>query len=79
VIEFEGDTLAQLPEQRLVESNVEVGSGKLLRAAVDRTPSSNRRLFIDVEPESRRAAEIRAFLTVDGKRVSETFSIQLRP
>lgn len=80
VIEFEGDTLAQLPEQRLVESNVEVGGGKLLRAEVDRIPAStNRRLFIDVEPESRRAAEIRAFLTADGKRLSETFSIQLRP
>lgn len=80
VVEFEGDTLAQLPEQRLVESNVEVSGGKLLRAEIDRTPgSTNRRLFIDVEPESRRAAEIRAYLTVDGKRVSEIFSIQLRP
>jgi glucans biosynthesis protein len=80
VIEFEGDTLTELPEQRLVESNVEVGGGKLLRAEVDRTPgSTNRRLFLDVEPESRRAAEIRAYLTVDGKRLSETFSIQLRP
>ena len=80
VVEFEGDTLAQLPEQRLVESNVEVSGGKLLRAEIDRTPgSTNRRLFIDVEPESRRAAEIRAYLTVDGKRLSEIFSIQLRP
>jgi glucans biosynthesis protein len=80
VVEFEGDTLARLPEQRLVESNVEVSGGKLLRAEIDRTPgSTNRRLFIDVEPESRRAAEIRAYLTVDGKRLSETLSIQLRP
>ena len=80
VVEFEGDTLAQLPEQRLVESNVEVSGGKLLRTEIDRTPGSgNRRMFIDVEPESRRAAEIRAYLTVDGKRASETFSIQLRP
>lgn len=80
VIEFEGDTLTELPEQRLVESNVEVNGGKLVRAEIDRVPgSTNRRLFIDVEPESRRAAEIRAYLTVDGKRVSETFSIQLRP
>ena len=80
VVEFEGDTLVRLPEQRLVESNVEVGGGKLLRAEIDRTPgSTNRRLFIDVEPDNRRAAEIRAFLTVDGKRLSETFSIQLRP
>ncbi len=80
VIEFEGDTLTELSEQRLVESNVEVGGGKLLRAEIDRTPgSTNRRLFLDVEPESRRVAEIRAYLTVDGKRLSETFSIQLRP
>jgi len=80
VVEFEGDTLAQLPEQRLIESNVDVSGGKLLRAEVDRASgSTNRRLFIDVEPESRRVAEIRAFLTLDGKRLSETFSIQLRP
>lgn len=79
VVEFEGDNLAQLAEQRLVESNVDVSGGKLLRTEIDRTPgSANRRLFIDVEPESRRAAEIRAYLTVDGKRVSETFSLQLR-
>lgn len=80
VVEFEGDTLAQPPEQRPVESNVEIRGGKLLRTEIDRTPeSTNRRLFIDVELESRRAAEIRAFLTVDGQRLSETFSIQLRP
>jgi glucans biosynthesis protein len=80
VVEFEGDTLTGLPEQRLVESNVEVGGGKLLRARIDRVPdSTNRRLFIDVEPEGRRVVEVRAFLTVEGKRLSETFSIQLRP
>lgn len=80
VVEFEGDTLTKLPQQRLIESNVEVNGGKLLRAEIDRTPgSTNRRLFIDVEPESRKTADIRAFLTADGKRLSETFTIQLRP
>lgn len=80
VVEFEGDTLARMPAQRLVESNVEVKGGKLLRTEIDRTPdSTNRRLFIDVEPENRQATEIRAYLTVDGQRLSETFSIQLRP
>lgn len=80
VVEFEGDTLTTLPEQRLVESNVEVNGGKLLRAEIDRIPgSTNRRLFIDIERESRRTAEIRAFLTADGKRLSETFTTQLRP
>lgn len=79
VVEFEGDTLTKLPEQRLVESNVEVNGGKLVRAEIDQPPgSTNRRLIIDVEPESRRTAEIRAFLTVDGKRLSETLSFQLR-
>ena len=80
VIEFEGDTLTRLPAQRLVESNVEVSGGKLLRADIDRPPgSTNRRLILDVEPENRRTAEIRAYLTADGKRLSETLSIQLRP
>ena len=80
VVEFEGDTLTKLPQQRLVESNVEVNGGKVLRAEVDRTPgSTNRRLFIDVEPEGRKTADVRAFLTADGKRLSETFTTQLRP
>lgn len=80
VVEFEGDTLTRLPQQRPVEFNVEVNGGKLLRAEVDRMPgSTNRRLFIDIEPESRKTAEIRAFLTADGKRLSETFTTQLRP
>jgi hypothetical protein len=57
-----------------------VSGGKVLRAEIDRIPgSTNRRLFIDIERESRRTAEIRAFLTADGKRLSETFTTQLRP
>lgn len=80
VIEFEGDTLTGLAEQRLVESNVEVSGGKLLRTEIDRLPdSSNRRLFVDVELEGKRTADVRAFLTVDEKRVSETFASQVRP
>lgn len=80
VIEFEGDTLTGLAEQRLVESNVEVSGGKLLRTEIDQLPgSSNRRLFVDVELESKRTADVRAFLTVDEKRVSETFASQVRP
>ena len=79
VIEFEGDTLTGLAEQRLVESNVEVSGGKLLRTEIDQLPgSSNRRLFVDVELESKRTADVRAFLTVDEKRVSETFASQVR-
>ncbi len=80
VVEFGGDTLTKLPPQRVVESNVEVNGGKVLRAEIDRTPgSTNRRLFIDVEPEGRKTADVRAFLTADGKRLSETFTTQLRP
>jgi len=80
VVEFEGDTLARLAEERLVESNVEVSGGKLLRTETDQPPgSANRRLFIDVEVEGRRAIDIRAYLTVEGKRLSETFAGQVRP
>ena len=80
VVEFEGDTLAGLAEQRPVESNVEVSGGKLLRTEIDQVPGSgNRRLFIDVELEGRRTADVRAYLTVDGKRTSETFAGPIRP
>jgi len=80
VVEFEGDTLAKLAEERLVESNVEVSGGKLLRTEIDQLPgSANRRLFIDVELEGRRAIDIRAYLTAGGERLSETFAGQVRP
>lgn len=80
VVEFEGDTLPTLKEERLVASNVEVNGGKLLRTEIDQPPgSTNRRLFIDVELEGRRTADIRAFLTAEGDRVSETFAGQIRP
>ncbi len=80
VVEFEGDTLPTLKEERLVGSNVEVSGGKLLRTEIDQPPgSTNRRLFIDVELEGRRTADIRAFLTAEGERVSETFASQIRP
>jgi len=80
VVEFEGDTLTNLQEERRVEFNVEVTGGKLLRTEIDQPPgSANRRLFIDVELEGRRTADIRAFLTAAGERLSETFTSQIRP
>ncbi len=80
VVEFEGDTLTKLAEERLVASNVEVSGGKLLRTEIDQPPgSANRRLFIDVELEGRRPIDIRAYLTVGGDRLSETFAGQVRP
>ena len=80
VVEFEGDTLTNLQEERRVEFNVEVTGGKLLRTEIDQPPASaNRRLFIDVELEGRRTADVRAFLTAAGERLSETFTSQIRP
>ena len=81
VVEFEGDVLSTIEAERLVESNVTISAGRLLRAEVDQLPgSTNRRLFLDVELEGRRAADVRAYLTVgDGERLSETFNILLRP
>ena len=80
VVEFEGDTLPDRKEERLVASSVEVNGGKLVRTEIDQPAgSTNRRLFIDVELEGRRPADIRAFLTVGGERVSETFTSQIRP
>ncbi len=80
VVEFEGDVLSRLDAERLVESNVTVSAGRLLRTDVDRPPGGgNRRLFLDVEFDGRRPADVRAHLTADGQRLSETFNIVLRP
>jgi periplasmic glucans biosynthesis protein len=81
VIEFEGGDLTSLGAEQVVESNVAVSSGKMLRTVVERTPdSTNRRLLIDIEPEGgRRPIDIRASLTLQGIVISETLSHVLRP
>ncbi len=80
VVEFEGDALSRLDPERLVESNVVISAGRLVRSDIDQPPgSTNRRLFLDVEFDGRRPADIRAHLTVDGERLSETFNTVLRP
>jgi glucans biosynthesis protein len=86
VVEFAGGELETLDRRSgfdadpLVESNVEVNGGKMGRVLVDRVPgTSNRRLFIDVETEGKRAADIRATLTIQGVAISETLSYVLRP
>jgi glucan biosynthesis protein len=72
--------LSRLDPERSVESNVTVSPGRLLRTDIDRPPgSTNRRLFLDVEFDGRRPADLRAHLTVDGERLSETFTLVLRP
>ena len=80
VVEFEGGDLASLGTEQVVESNVTVTGGKVRRTFVERVPgSTNRRLFIDIEPEPRRPVDIRASLTLHGIVITETLSHVLRP
>jgi glucans biosynthesis protein len=80
VVEFEGGELPTLGADQPVESDVEVSGGRVLRTFVDRTPDgTNRRLFIDIEPEGRRPADIKAAITLRGLRLSETLNYVLRP
>jgi glucans biosynthesis protein len=81
VIEFEGGDLPSLGAGQVVESNVAVAGAKALRSVVEQVPdSTNRRLFIDIEPDGgRRPIDIRASLTLQGAAISETLSHVLRP
>lgn len=80
VVEFEGGELASLGDGQVVESDVTLADGKLLRTLVDKVPEGkNRRLFIDVEPAGKRPVDIRANLTLRGVVISETLSHAVRP
>ncbi len=80
VIEFQGGKLAALPADQKVEANVSLSSGKLRRSHVEALPGQKAwRLFLEVEPQEKKAVDMRAFLTLKDQRVSETWSQVWQP
>jgi glucans biosynthesis protein len=80
VVEFAGGDLATLSPEQPVEANVSLSSGKLLRSYVEALPSQKSwRLFIDFEPEGKKAADMRAILALRGVTLTETFANVHRP
>ena len=80
VVEFAGGDLPTLEPEQPVTSNVSLKGGKVVRTYVEALPSQKTwRLFIDLQPEQGKAADIRAFLVLRGKTLTETFSDLVPP
>jgi glucans biosynthesis protein len=80
VVEFGGGDLPTLEPEQPVTSNVSLKGGKVVRTYVEALPSQKTwRLFIDFQPEQGKAVDIRAFLVLRGKTLTETFSDLVPP
>lgn len=80
VIEFQGGKLASLPPDRKLDSNVSLSAGKLKRSYVEALPEQKAwRLFLEIEPDGKKAADMRAFLTSNEQRLSEIWSMVWQP
>jgi glucans biosynthesis protein len=80
VAEFSGGELATLRPEQPVEAQVTLSSGKLLRSYVECLPEQKSwRLFIDFQPDGKKAVDMRAKLALRGRALTETFSNVYRP
>jgi glucans biosynthesis protein len=87
VVEFAGGELATLGPEQPVMANVSVTGGKLTRTYVEQllapgTSQGNWRMFIDFQPDESKEgkpADLRAFLTLRGTPLTETFVDTARP
>ncbi len=78
VIDFAGETLSKLPPDTPVEAVVAVTNGKLIGKpiALPNKETQGWRLFFEIEPESGKIAELRAFLRNQQDVLSETWTYQ---
>jgi glucans biosynthesis protein len=80
VVEFAGGELPSLEPEQPVTANVSLKGGKVTRTYVEALPSQRTwRMFIDFEPEQGKAVDIRAFLALHGKTLTETFADLVPP
>ena len=79
VTDFEGRRLAGLTYRSAVKPMVTVGNGKLQNMAVYPVDGSRDhwRLILDIERGNGEPTDIRAFLSLDGEALTETFVYQL--
>lgn len=80
VVEFAGGELPSLEPEQPVSANVSMKGGKVTRTYVEALPSQKAwRVFIDFEPEGGKAVDLRAFLVLRGKTLTETFADVVTP
>lgn len=80
VVEFEGRALDALPPGTLPEPVVSASRGELLRVTVEPVPGTRRlRILFDLRAPGRDPVELRAWLRLAERALSETWLWQLRP
>lgn len=74
VVDFEGGPLADLSREAAVEAHVETTVGKLESVTAYQIVGTNRwRMIFDLEDAQGQAADLRAFLSLDGAPLTETW------
>jgi periplasmic glucans biosynthesis protein len=80
VIEFAGGDLTVLRAEQPVDADVALSSGKLINKRVEAVPGERSwRVFIDIEPDGKKPVDLRAFLTLRGEPLTETWTYLLKP
>ncbi len=80
VVDFAGGELGLLRSSQPVTVVATVLNGKIRSQRVEAIPAKGIwRATLDVEPDGRKPPEIRAFLTLDGDTLTETWSLAVRP
>jgi glucans biosynthesis protein len=80
VVEFAGGELPSLEPEQPVTANVALTGGKVTRTYVEALPSQKTwRMFIDFQPDGGKPVDMRAFLVLRGRTLTETFSDVVNP
>jgi len=79
VVDFEGEALRNLSADSGVEASVSVSRAEIVHSGVSRVEANGAwRLVVDLMPEGDGPVEMNGYLSLDGKRLSETWAYQWR-
>ena len=80
VVEFDGPSLGELDSQRRPEAKVSASRGEISRTAVERVPGTDRwRALFELLAAVGDPVELRLYLALDGKPLTETWLYQHLP
>jgi glucans biosynthesis protein len=80
VVEFAGGDLDWLRPEQPVVADVDLSSGKLVEKRVENVPGQHSwRVFIDIEPDGKKPVDLRAFLSLRGEALTETWTYVVKP
>jgi glucans biosynthesis protein len=80
VVDFSGDALTTLTDWSRLGVEASAGAATMAPAVLVRNPATGgARLYLDVTSRDEGPVNLRAYLTLDGQRISETWTFQWRP